>query len=79
MTERNLADVLETMVAITHSMMSSVRPSDENSECPMCLLRATQAVEHDPDCAYRLARTSMAPADVAEVGRLVRVLRYSNP
>jgi len=78
MTARNLADVLETMAAITQSMMDSSVPSDEKNDCPMCLLPATQTVEHDPDCAYRLARTAMSPMDVAEVRRLVRVLRYSN-
>ena len=78
MSGRNLAKVLETMAAITDSMMSSSMPSDEKNDCPICLLPATQEIEHDPDCAYRLARTAMSPMDVAEVRRLVRVLRYSS-
>jgi hypothetical protein len=73
---KTLADVLERMVAITESMMDSGAPSDQETECPMCVLKAARDHEHDPDCAYRIARTQISPADVAEVRRLARVLRY---
>ncbi len=71
-----LADVLERMAAAAQSLMDSARPSDENNDCPMCLLPATEAREHDPDCAWRIAKAGLSQADVNEVRRLVRVLRY---
>jgi hypothetical protein len=46
------------------------------SPCPMCGLNVAEASEHDPDCGYRIARTRISPADVSEVQRLARVLRY---
>lgn len=58
--------------------MDSVRPSDEENECPFCGLKATEAAEHDPDCAWRIAHADLAPSDIAEVRRLARVLRYRN-
>lgn len=76
MGSKSLADVLERMAAVTQSMMDSAAPSDEHNECPICTLRAAGAQEHDPDCAYRIARTQLSTNDVAEVRRLARVLRY---
>jgi hypothetical protein len=77
MESKTLADVLERMAAITQSMMDSGATSDEHNACPICTLRATGAGEHDPDCAYRIARTRISPADAQEVLRLARVLRYA--
>jgi hypothetical protein len=71
-----IADVLDTMAAAVSSLMDSAAPSDEGYACPMCTLRAAGAKEHDPDCGYRIARMQLSPADVAEIRRLARVLRY---
>lgn len=73
---KTLADVLDQLAAVAASVMDSAAPSDEHNDCPMCLLKASGAAEHDPDCGYRIARTRISPADVAEVRRLARVLRY---
>jgi hypothetical protein len=73
---KTLADVPERMATAIETMMDSGAPSDEDNECPMCTMKASREVEHDPDCAYRIARTQLSPADVAEVRRLARVLRY---
>jgi hypothetical protein len=73
---KNLADALERMIDITASMMDSAAPSDEKVECPMCTLKASGAKEHEPECAYRIARTEVSPADLAVARRLVRALRY---
>jgi hypothetical protein len=72
----NLADALDRMAAAVTSMMDSAVPSDEMNPCPMCGLNVAEASEHDPDCGYRIARTRISPADVSEVQRLARVLRY---
>jgi hypothetical protein len=74
---KTLADVMERMATVAQSMMDSGATSDEHNACPICTLRATSSKEHDPDCAYRIARTQISPADVQEVRRLVRVLRYA--
>lgn len=71
-----MSEVLERIAVITESMMDSGATSDENTECPICGLRAANEREHDPDCAYRVARTQISPADLAEIRRLARVLRY---
>jgi hypothetical protein len=76
MQSKSLADVLDRLAAVAASMMDSGATSDERNHCPICDLPATQASEHDPDCAYRIARTQLSPADLAEIRRLVRVLRY---
>lgn len=73
---KSLADVIERLAAVASSAMDSVRPSDSLNACPFCGLNATAADQHDPDCAYRIARTQLSPQDIAEVRRLVRVLRY---
>lgn len=73
----DLATVLDLMVNVCASLMDSARPSDEEHACPMCDQAATEALEHDPDCGYRLARTRLSPLDVTAVRRLVRVLRYT--
>lgn len=77
---KSLSDVLERMTAAAQSLMDSARPSDEHNDCPMCLLPATEATERDPDCAWRIAKAGLSQADVNEVLRLARVLRYDgNP
>jgi hypothetical protein len=73
---KSLAEVLERLATVAESMMDSGATSDEHTECPICGLKATGVQEHDPDCAYRIARTQLSPDDLAEVRRLVRVLRY---
>mgnify|MGYP001565147866 CR=1 FL=1 len=75
---RGISDVLERMAAITESASNMVRPSDENTECPMCLIMATEVHEHDPDCAYRLALAGMSPDDVRAVRRLARAMRHES-
>lgn len=72
-----LADVLDRMAAIAYSVANAAAFSDENTDCCCCLLKATAAREHDPDCAYRIARTQISDNDIAEVRRLARVLRYT--
>lgn len=72
----DLATAIERMVAVSQSVMDSARPSDDTNECPMCGFTVTEASQHDPDCAYRIARTQISPADLNEARRLVRVLRY---
>lgn len=73
---KSLANVLDAFARVVESVMDSGRPSDEHHDCPMCCLPATESHEHDPDCGWRIARTRVSPADVAEVRRLARVLRY---
>lgn len=72
---KTLADVLDRMAAVAQSVMDGGAPSDDDNDCPMCLLKACGVDEHDPDCGYRIAR-HMSQADLNEVRRLARVLRY---
>lgn len=71
-----LADVLDHLAAIAASCADAGAFSDGDHACPCCLQKATRAGEHDPDCAYRIARTRISPDDLSEVRRLARVLRY---
>jgi hypothetical protein len=76
MEKKSLADVLERFAAVAQAMMDSAAPSDDHHECPICLVRAVGAEAHEADCAYRIACTRISPADVVEVRRLARALRY---
>lgn len=70
-----IADLLDRLALIAQSVMDMGRPSDERSECLMCTVRAATTEQHDPDCAWRLAR-GLAQSDVHAVQRLARALRY---
>ena len=73
--KKTIAEILATMLEITKSMMDAARPSDERIACPMCCRRATEEREHEPFCAYRIARTRVTPLDVRAIERLAEVLR----
>lgn len=73
-TPPTMPDLLETLAAIAESVMDSRVPSDEHNECPLCNLKATQEIEHDLDCAYRIARTGLSTANIAAVRRLARAI-----
>lgn len=68
--------MLERVVAIAESAMDAARPSDQENPCPFCTERATEAPEHAQDCAYRIARTLISPADLQQLRRLAQLLRY---
>lgn len=74
----NLADTLERLTSLADSVMSANTPGvlrDETSTCALCLIDLERE-DHDPDCAWHIARNSLAPSDLSEVRRLVRILRY---
>jgi hypothetical protein len=73
-TPPTMPELLDTLAAIAESVMDSGAPSDEHNACPICTLNATQATEHDMDCAYRIARTRLSPANLQAVRRLARAL-----
>jgi len=77
MKPKTLADALATVAEMATSMMDSAVPSDAENGCPMCGVPAVGMSEHEVDCGYRLARTEITPADIAQIRRLARVLRYN--
>jgi hypothetical protein len=73
-TVSSLADLVMLAASAMGSVMDSARPSDDKVACPMCLEFATRAKDHQPDCAYRIARTQISPADLKRLRSFVRML-----
>lgn len=72
----NLADALNRMALVAEGIMSANGPGrTDDGRCALCLVNPDEG-DHDTDCPWRVARTSLAASDLAEVRRLARVLRY---